>query len=240
VNARLLLRVPGLVFSASVLAASAYSGEEAREIKALAPADVGALLSGQGMGLAKAAELNDHPGPAHVLELSRELDLTSEQLARTQALFESMSERAKEVGRRLVNKERQLDQLFATRSATPQTLGQVLSEIGALQAELRGIHLGAHLAQVEILSSGQRARYGILRGYRSGRRRGRAGASTLNRDARDHASTRACRVSGSAGLVRCQSKPASRARRLSSSCPQPVSAISRVCGCRRRSWRATS
>src|SRR5206468_2910281 len=53
---------------------------------------------------------------------------------------------------------------------------------------------------------------------------------------------RTCRSAGSTGLVRWWSKPASVARRLSSSWPQPVIAtntISRPHGCSRM-WRATS
>jgi len=48
-----------------------YAGQEARDIKALAPDEIRALRDGKGMGLAKAAELNGFAGPAHVLELAR-------------------------------------------------------------------------------------------------------------------------------------------------------------------------
>ena len=68
---------------------SPYVGQESRGIKALSPEDVDAYLAGKGMGLAKAAELNGYPGPAHVLELASQLSLTSDQRARTQALFAS-------------------------------------------------------------------------------------------------------------------------------------------------------
>src|SRR5689334_17464381 len=52
-----------------------YAGQQTRTIKALSPADVAALLKGEGMGMAKAAELNGYPGPLHVLTLSQELKL---------------------------------------------------------------------------------------------------------------------------------------------------------------------
>lgn len=42
---------------------SPYTGEQAREIKALSADEVNAYLNGQGAGLAKAAELNRYPGP---------------------------------------------------------------------------------------------------------------------------------------------------------------------------------
>jgi hypothetical protein len=40
------------------------------------------LLSGQGSGFAKPAELNGYPGPAHVLELAGPLGLDAPQLHR--------------------------------------------------------------------------------------------------------------------------------------------------------------
>jgi hypothetical protein len=62
---------------------SPYAGEEARAIKALSDQEIEAYLSGQGMGYAKAAELNSYPGPKHVLELARELGLTPAQEEQT-------------------------------------------------------------------------------------------------------------------------------------------------------------
>jgi len=38
-----------------------YAGQQARSIKALSADDVAALLKGEGMGMAKAAELNGYP-----------------------------------------------------------------------------------------------------------------------------------------------------------------------------------
>jgi Spy/CpxP family protein refolding chaperone len=145
--------------------ASPYVGQESRDIKSLASQDVADYLSGKGMGLAKAAELNGYAGPAHVLELASQLALTSEQRARTQALFESMQSKASSLGRALVDEERKLDQLFADKAVTPQLLASSLSQIGSLQSQVRGAHLEAHLAQVEILSPQQNARYAQLRGY---------------------------------------------------------------------------
>jgi Spy/CpxP family protein refolding chaperone len=149
----------------SARAASSYAGQDSREIKALSPEEISALLAGKGMGLAKAAELNGFAGPAHVLELASELHLTAEQRARTEALFSSMSTKAAVRGRALVEKERELDGLFAAKTITPERLASRLREIGALQAEVRAAHLEAHLAQVEILTAEQNSRYSELRGY---------------------------------------------------------------------------
>ena len=53
-----------------------YAGQQSREIKALSAQETADLLAGRGMGLARTAELNGHPGPMHVLELRRPLDFS--------------------------------------------------------------------------------------------------------------------------------------------------------------------
>jgi Spy/CpxP family protein refolding chaperone len=146
-------------------AASPYAGEEGRDIKALSAEDIDAYLTGQGMGFAKAAELNGYAGPKHVLELAAELDLTAEQRTRTQALFASMQTKAVALGRQLVDEERKLDRLFAGASITQDSLQQSVARIGELQADVRAAHLEAHLEQVKILTPEQRAHYLRLRGY---------------------------------------------------------------------------
>jgi Spy/CpxP family protein refolding chaperone len=147
--------------------ASPYAGQETREIKGLAPEDVEAYLSGKGMGLAKAAELNGYPGPAHVLALSSELQLTPDQKARTQSLFSSMEARAISLGRALITQEQQLDEQFASRTITRESLAALLRSIGELQSQVRDVHLEAHLAQLTILTPSQVAKYIELRGYTS-------------------------------------------------------------------------
>ena len=144
---------------------SPYVDEASREIKSLSPELIADYLAGRGMGLAKAAELNGYAGPRHVLELAGPLGLSPEQRTQTEALFSSMQSKAQALGRSLVEQERGLDRLFATRSATPAALQSALAEIGALQAQLRGVHLEAHLAQARILSPEQNAEYARLRGY---------------------------------------------------------------------------
>jgi hypothetical protein len=144
---------------------SPYAGQEARDIKALAPEDVDAYLSGKGMGLAKAAELNGYPGPAHVLALATELNLTPDQKRRTQALFSSIETKATDLGHALIEQERELDRQFAAKTATPESVAVTLQRIGELQAKVRGAHLQAHLAQLEILTTSQVAKYEELRGY---------------------------------------------------------------------------
>ncbi|GEM_PF-727791 len=142
-----------------------YAGQQQREIRALSPQQMQDYLDGKGMGLAKAAELNHFPGPAHVLELANQLRLTPEQRTKTQQLFTSMQRDAKRVGGALVEKERYLDRLFASGEIDKQKLSPLLEEIGRLSAELRRVHLQAHLEQKAILSPEQTALYDSLRGY---------------------------------------------------------------------------
>ena len=59
--------------------AQPYAGQQAREVASLSAEELRDLKAGRGMGLAKAAEVNGHPGPAHVLELADELQLTPSQ-----------------------------------------------------------------------------------------------------------------------------------------------------------------
>jgi len=159
--------IAAVACNAQAAAPNPYADHELREIKALSPEEVQSFLAGKGMGLAKAAELNGYPGPSHVLALAAELGLTAEQQTLTQSLFAAMEADASKFGRLLVEEERKLDQLFATRQVTPETLNTALSQIGVLQARVRAAHLEAHLAQVRILTPEQTVRYLELRGYSS-------------------------------------------------------------------------
>jgi hypothetical protein len=144
---------------------SAYVGQEGREIKALAPAEVQALLGGKGMGFAKSAELNGYPGPAHVLELGVKLGLSAQQLAETTAIFGRMDASAKLHGAKLVQAERELEALFRSEKVTPQSLAQAVELVSSHQAKVRNAHLVAHVEQKTILTSQQVAQYIALRGY---------------------------------------------------------------------------
>ena len=141
-------------------------------MKALSAQEISDYLAGRGMGLAKAAELNGYPGPAHVLELAAELDLTSEQKAKTEALFQKMQIRAIPLGKELVEEERSLDHLFAGRSATPDALERAMVRIGRLQGQVRQAHLDAHIEQTALLTPLQIEKYQRLRGYEADREQG--------------------------------------------------------------------
>jgi Spy/CpxP family protein refolding chaperone len=166
---RLLIALTAVVLTASSNATqvSPYAGQEQREVKSLSEQEVNDYLAGKGMGLAKAAELNGYPGPLHVLELADRLKLTAEQRKRTEALFSDMKSKAVAAGQALINEERALNALFASKSVTPASLKSAVDRVAARQAQVRFIHLETHLAQLRVLSPQQVAAYNELRGYSS-------------------------------------------------------------------------
>lgn len=145
--------------------ASPYAGEQARTIKALSAEEIAAYRNGEGMGFAKAAELNHYPGPRHVLDLATDLHLTDEQRRLTQQAFDEMHAAAVALGERIIEQEARLDALFANGAAEAKVIQSLLQTIGALQADLRFVHLKAHLAMKSILTEAQVAHYDQLRGY---------------------------------------------------------------------------
>jgi Spy/CpxP family protein refolding chaperone len=145
--------------------ASPYAGEQSREIKSLSAGDVSGLLSGAGMAYAKAAELNGYPGPAHVLELSTQLQLETQQRAATEKLMAEHKAKARAMGAQLVAAERELDLAFAQKQIDALRINELTQRIGALQASLRAEHLQTHLTQTALLSPEQIASYQRLRGY---------------------------------------------------------------------------
>ena len=76
-----------------------------------------------------------------------------------------MQAEAKVAGEELIDRERDLDRLFATKSINPDALGTSLARISEAQARVRRAHLQAHLDQLALLSAEQVARYNRLRGY---------------------------------------------------------------------------
>lgn len=162
------LSIAALIVSAGgalAQTASPYAGQEQRSIKALSDKEISDLKEARGMGLAKAAELNSYPGPLHVLELARELDLTEAQRAATESLYAGMRDRAQPVGIKIIEAERDLDRAFVDGTISPTELRSRVSTISALQGELRTVHLEVHLAQRALLRPEQISRYDMLRGY---------------------------------------------------------------------------
>ena len=146
---------------------SPYVDEESRTIATLSDEDIQQLENGEGWGLARAAELNGVPGPAHLLEMVEQdaIHLTSEQLTRVKDLYDTMKGRAIPVGKRLIELERELNRKFSTDDMTAADLEELLGQIASTTAALRYIHLSTHLETLPILNTHQIEMYNRLRGY---------------------------------------------------------------------------
>lgn len=145
---------------------SPYAGQEQREIKTLATDDINDLQNGRGWGLAKAAELNGFPGPIHILQMKREIHLNKEQEQKIIELYEKMKQQAIPLGNRLIQLEKELNQLFANKLITDDLLREKLDTIMDVRKQLRFVHLSAHLQTPSILTSQQVEQYNQLRGYK--------------------------------------------------------------------------
>jgi len=142
-----------------------YAGQQARAIKSLSEEDIAELRRGGGWGLAKAAELNGIPGPAHLLELANRIELTPQQVATIRSVFERMRADAIREGEILISLEADLEKRFRNRAIAPDELRAALRKIESSRAELRLIHLRAHLDMQDVVTKDQQIRYAELRGY---------------------------------------------------------------------------
>lgn len=158
--------LPVSVFSSSGTSfESSYVGQEKREIKSLSESDIEELKNGKGWGLAKAAELNGVPGPAHLLEMKTEIGLSPEQIGQIEILYQKMQQQAIPLGIKLIEYERELNTLFAKGTVTEELLRGLLEKIAEVQEQLRYVHLSAHLKTPDILTGKQIDLYNELRGY---------------------------------------------------------------------------
>ena len=146
---------------------SKYIGQEKRDIKSLSNEDIKELRAGAGWGLAKAAELNGLPGPKHILEMKKEIELTDEQEKMIIVLYKDMQKKAIELGNKLIEYEEELNNRFAERNIDEKTLTKLLGKISETYESLRFTHLSAHLKTPSILTKNQIEKYNKLRGYSS-------------------------------------------------------------------------
>ena len=146
---------------------SEYAGQENREIKSLSEDDIEELRNGGGWGLAKAAELNGVPGPAHLLEMKEEIGLSPGQIDKIEALFTQMRDQAVVLGNELIDRERELNNHFAQDTINEELLRDLLERIAQVRAQLRFVHLSTHLKTPDIVTAEQIALYNELRGYSS-------------------------------------------------------------------------
>lgn len=146
--------------------ASPYAGQDTRPIKALSAEETASLLAGRGAGMARAAELNSHPGPMHVLELQDRLALTPAQLAAVKDSQARMGDAARALGADIVERERALDAAFRA-GTSPEAMETMTVALGAQYGRLRAVHLAAHIEMRALLTPQQVAAYDKARGYGS-------------------------------------------------------------------------
>jgi Spy/CpxP family protein refolding chaperone len=149
----------------AVAAQQPYAGQQTREVASLSDQEVQGFLAGRGMGLARSAELNRHPGPMHVMELAEELKLTPEQRGAVKAAFERMKAKAKTLGEGYIKAEQAVDQAFKSGAADAAVVAARVAEANRLLGEVRLSHLEAHVEITPLLTPEQHARYAELRGY---------------------------------------------------------------------------
>jgi Spy/CpxP family protein refolding chaperone len=131
-----------------------YANQQTNESKTLSADEVQGLLNGDGMGMARAAELNHYPGPRHVLDLASQLQLSDDQRNKAQDIYHHMHNEAVRLGKMILQKEEDLDNTFKKDDTDPNKLKTLVMEIARLRGELRLVHLLAHLEMKRVLSQG--------------------------------------------------------------------------------------
>jgi Spy/CpxP family protein refolding chaperone len=142
-----------------------YAGERVDEGKTLSADEVQGLLNGEGMGMARAAELNHYPGPKHVLDLGSQLQLSKVQQDKAQDIYNRMHNEAVCLGNMILQKEEEIDNIFKKDEVDPNKFKTHVMEIARLRGELRLVHLLAHIEMKRVLSREQIEKYDELQGY---------------------------------------------------------------------------
>jgi Spy/CpxP family protein refolding chaperone len=122
-----------------------------------------AIELGEGFGMALVADRNGYPGPRHILDLKEELELSPVQVRDLEQLFDRMQARARALGKDWLAKESEIEQLLAAGPPDDAALRRLLAESAALRADLRWVHLSAHLEARSLLTPEQRHAYHAAR-----------------------------------------------------------------------------
>lgn len=144
---------------------SSYAHSQGAEVVSLTDEEVRALRQGEGMGLARAAELNHFPGPRHLLDLASDLELSDSQVRRIRAIHARMKSQAVTKGEDIIMAEKHLADLFASGNPSARKMTQVTEHLGIMRGQLQAIHLLAHIEAARELSADQIREYDRLRGY---------------------------------------------------------------------------
>ena len=117
------------------------------------------VSDGRGFGMAFAADQNGYPGPMHVLELKDRLALTVEQEARVRAVMHAMFAESRPKSARLLEAEKRLRALFALGGIDEAAVRAATAEVERARADVRLVHLLAHLKTRDLLTDAQRRAY---------------------------------------------------------------------------------
>ncbi len=145
--------------------ATGTSAPPSAATSALSDHEISDLKAGRGMGMALAAELNGYPGPSHVLELAEPLKLSDPQRKDVQTVFDWMQAQAESLGRAYLETEVALATAFRNGNITQAMLTDRLKAAEAARAELRQVHLAAHIETASLLTEPQKSLYSALRHY---------------------------------------------------------------------------
>lgn len=138
-------------------------------VNSLSGEEVRGLRDGEGMGLARAAELNGYPGPIHVLEAAREgkIHLEPEQRGAIERIHAAMKAEARALGEQILAMEARVEAGFREKRMAEADLTREVEDIGRQRTALRLAHLRAHLLTASLLRPEQIEHYNQLRGHAS-------------------------------------------------------------------------
>jgi Spy/CpxP family protein refolding chaperone len=117
------------------------------------------VQEGRGFGMAFAADQQGYPGPMHVLELKERLGLSAEQETRVRGVMEAMFAESRPKSARLLDAEARLRALFARGGADEAAVRAAVADVERARAEVRVVHLLAHLKTHALLTEEQRQVY---------------------------------------------------------------------------------
>lgn len=165
-----LLAVPTMVMSQTMqdcphMTAAQHAPAASSTSSAVTDAQRAQYLNGEGMGMAKPAEMNHYPGPRHVLDVEAKLELTPTQLEGTRALFDQMHGKATALGKEILAREDTLEAMFREQRADPAAVEKLVTEIATLQGQLRVAHLSTHIRERALLTPEQVKKYDAARNY---------------------------------------------------------------------------
>lgn len=129
-------------------------------------------ISGEGAGEGRPAETFGYPSPKRVLELEKELNLTTEQKSRISEIYMRMKRDGSFYGKRIVAEELALDNFFRTGQLDWAALANRVEKVGNLKWKFRTTHFAAHFKTRQVLTPEQVIKFQELRAADSGRTSG--------------------------------------------------------------------